>query len=269
MPVTGNNHIARENILSIQADLNGFSFSVHDAAGNCLALQHYDYTINDYNDLDNEIHAIFRRDDRLKQSYRKCSCLFLSEKSTLIPSSLFNPQRLRSYLDFVAPLDELDEIHFRQLCSMPEATAVFAIPSPMAATVSMYQPNTIFHHQCIHIISRLRELQPANGLYLHLSSKLASVALYTGGRIELYNTFGIHAFADAIYYMSCLLQQWQLLPAGTTVYLSGRLQDSDESLLRTYFPSVQKISAASIAKAFGERNGIEYQLLHSINTCES
>ncbi len=233
-----------------------------------MALQHYDYTIGDYNDLDNEVHAIFRRDDRLKQPYRKCACLFLSEKSTLVPSSLFNTQHLRSYLDFVAPLDELDEIHFRQI-NMPEAMAVFAIPSPMAAAVNMYQPNTVFHHQCIPIIHRLRELQPVNGLYLHLSSGLASVALYTGGRMVLYNTFGIHAFADAVYYVSYLLQQWQLLPAGTTIYLSGRLQDSDEILLRTYFPLAQKISASPIAKIFGERNSVEYQLLHSINTCES
>jgi len=259
--------IPTECTLSIQANLNGFSFCVHDPVGNCLALQHYNYTVTDYNDLDDEIHNIFRRDDRLKQPYRKCSCLFLSEKSTLIPAALFDAQQLRTYLDFVAPLDELDEIHFRQI-DMPDAMAVFAIPSPIAAAVNMYQPNTIFYHQCIPLIRLLHGQQPYNSVLLHLSPGLASVVLYAGGRLVLYNTFTVHAFTDALYYVNYVLQQWQLSPVTATIYLSGSLQDDDENLIHNYFPIVNKIHAAEISKVFGEKTGVEYQLLHSVNACE-
>lgn len=267
MPETGNNHIS-QNSLSIQADLNGFSFCVYDYAGNCVSLQHYDYTITDYNDLDDKIHAIFRRDSRLKQPYKKCSCLFLSEKSTLIPGALFNAQHLRTYLDFVAPLDDLDEIHFRQI-NTPNAMAIFAIPSPFAAAVNMYQPNVVFYHQCIPVIQLLQEQQAHNGVLLHLNANLASVALCAGGRMTLYNTFHVQAFTDVLYYVSFLLRQWQLLPQNTNIYLTGCLQDEDESLFRNYFSSVKKMQSSAISHAFGAGAGTKYQLLYSINACES
>ena len=267
MPETGNNLNTRECILSIQADLNGFSFCVFDKTGNCRVLKQYTYATADYNDLDNEIHKLFRQEELLKLTYKKCYCLFISNKSTLIPAQLFDVQHLRTYLDFVSPLDELDEIHFRQL-PVPEAINVFAIPSPIAAIVHAYQPNSLFLHQSIPLIYLLHKMQLQDGVMLHLSSDISSIALYAGGRLALSNTFNVHAFADTLYYLSSILQQWHLSLEKTSIFLSGKLLEEDLMLLKKYYPKVTQLSSKSIALAFGQVAGKDYHLLQQLPVCE-
>jgi len=267
MPETGNNHSARESILSIQADLNGFSFCVFDSRGNCRTLKQHTYTITDYNDLDKEIHKLFRKEELLRLTYKKCYCLFISNKSTLIPAQLFDVQHLRTYLDFVAPLDDLDEIHFRQL-PVPEAINVFALPSPVAAIVHIYQPHTIFLHQSIPLIHLLQEMHLQEGVMLHLSSEISSIALYAEGRLALSNTFKVHTFSDTLYYLTNLLQQWNLSLKDTPVFLSGNLTEADKVLFESYYPKVIQLNSKAIALAFGHAAGKNFHLLQQLSICE-
>ncbi|MDR0296323.1 MAG: DUF3822 family protein [Prevotellaceae bacterium] len=267
MPETGNNHNIRESTLSIQADLNGFSFCVFDKNRNCCVLKQYTYTTADYNDLDNEVHKLFRQEELLRLAYKKCYCLFISNKSTLIPTHLFDVQHLRTYLDFVSPLDELDEIHFRQL-PIPEAINVFAIPSPIAAIVHTYQPNSQFLHQSTPLIHLLHEMQLQDGVMLHLSSNISSVALYVEGRLALSNTFKVYDFADTFYYLSSIFQQWHLSPNNTPIFLSGKLSEAGIMLLEKYYPKVTQLSSKPITLAFGQSAGKDYHLLQQLPVCE-
>ncbi|MCL2097664.1 MAG: DUF3822 family protein [Bacteroidales bacterium] len=267
MPETGSNHSVRDSTLSIQADLNGFSFGIFDSKGSCRVLKQYTYTILDYDDLDQEIHKLFRQEELLRLSYKKCYCLFISNKSTLIPSHLFDVQHLRSYLDFVTPLDDLDEIHFRQL-PVSEAINVFAIPSPIAAIVHTYQPNTLFLHQSIPLIHLLQEKDLQEGLILHLSANISSIALYAEGRLVLSNTFNVHSFTDTLYYLSNLLQQWNLSLKDTPVFLSGNLTDADKMLFESYYPKLIPLSSKAIGLAFGQAAGKKFHLLQQLSICE-
>jgi len=264
---TGNSYNVRESTLSIQADLNGFSFCVFDKNGNCRVFKQYAYTTADYNDLDNEVHKLFRQEELLRLDYKKCYCLFVSNKSTLMPSQFFDVQHLRSYLDFVSPLDELDEIHYRQL-PVSGAINVFAIPSPVAAIVHTYQPNSLFLHQSIPLIRLLQEMQLQEGLILHLSSNISSIALYAEGRLVLSNTFEVQTFADTLYYLSSVLRQWHLSPDSTPIFLSGKLTETDILLLEKYYPKVTQLSSKSIAFAFGQSASKDYHLLQQLPLCE-
>lgn len=267
MPEIGNKRNTGDTTLSIQADLNGFSFCVFDNNEKCLKFKHYAYTTVDYNDLDNEVHNLFRQEELLRLPYKKCYCLFISNKSTLIPAQLFDVQHLRTYLDFVAPLDELDEIHFRQL-PVPEAIDVFAVPSPVAAIVHTYQPNTLFLHQSIPLIRLLQAMQLQNGVVLHLSSDIASIALYAEGRLTLSNTFNVHTSADSLYYLSYVLQQWRLSPDNTPIFLSGKFSETDVKLFDKYYPKVTQLNSKAIAFAFGQAAGKDYHLLQQLPLCE-
>jgi len=267
MPETGNSYNVREATLSIQADLNGFSFCVFDSKGNCRILKQYTYTVTDYNDLDKEIHKLFRQEELLRLSYKKCYCLFVSTKSTLIPAQLFDVQHLRSYLHFVTPLDDLDEIHFRQL-PVSEAINVFALPSPVAAIVHTYQPNTVFLHQSIPLIYLLQEMHLQEGIILHLSSEISTIALYAEGRLALCNTFKIHSFADTLYYLSYIVHQWHLGLKDMPVFLSGNLTEDDKVLFERYYPKVIQLRSKAISLAFGQAAGKNFHLLQQLSVCE-
>jgi hypothetical protein len=253
--------------LSIQTDLNGFCFYISHSNGNCLALKNYTYTAADYNELDHELHDIFEQEPLLKLSYKRCFCLFLSNKSTLIPTTLFAPEHLRTYLEFVVPLDELDEIHYKALPTLG-ATDVFTVPGPLANIVHMYHQQVEFFHQSIPLIRLLQEQQPQHGILLHLNHAQASLAVVSDGRLVLSNTFPIETFTDALYYMAYVSKQWKMDPANTTVYLSDNLHADDMKVLRRYYANIQILFHKGIAEALGRATGVEYQLLPQLCACE-
>ncbi|MDR0737884.1 MAG: DUF3822 family protein [Prevotellaceae bacterium] len=254
--------------LSIQADLNGFYFYISDSiTGKCYAFNKYTYTACDYNALDHEIHNLFQQEPLLTQRYKNCFCLFVSNKSILIPSSLFHPNHLRTYLEFVVPFDELDEIHYKSLPAF-DAVNVFTIPGPLANIIHRHQARAVFFNQHIPLIHLLSKQQPHNAILLHVSHAQASFAVYAEGRFVLSNTFSAETFTDALYYLGYILKQWKLYPENTTVYLSGIVSNDDATLLQRYYPNIQNLYHNEIAGISGRSAGMEFQLLPLLSVCE-
>ncbi|MDR3183942.1 MAG: DUF3822 family protein [Prevotellaceae bacterium] len=253
--------------LSIQADLNGFYFYISDADGRCQALHKYTYTAADYNALDHEMHNLFRQEPMLTQRYKNCFCLFMSNKSILIPTSLFDTGHLRTYMEFVVPFDELDEIHYTPLPAL-DAVNVFTIPGPLANILYQYQSRVVFLNQHAPLIRLLDEQQPVNAILLHLSPTQASFALYAGGRLVLCNAFPIDTFTDALYYSGYILKQWKLNPASSTVYVSGDISSDHTAVLQRYYPCVKTLYHNKVAGLLGHAAGTEFQLLPLLSLCE-
>jgi hypothetical protein len=254
--------------LSIQADLNGFYFYISNPdTGKCYAFDKYTYSAVDYNALDHEIHKLFQQEPLLTRRYKNCFCLFVSNKSILIPSTLFQPEHLRAYLEFVVPFDELDEIHYKPLPAF-DAVSVFTIPGPLANILHSRQTRVAFFNQHIPLIHLLGQQQPHNAILLHLSATQASFAVYAEGRFVLSNTFPIATFTDALYYSGYILKQWKLQPESTTVYVSGAVSKDDTTLLLRYYPNVKNLYHKEISNIAGPDAGMEFQLLPLLSVCE-
>jgi hypothetical protein len=254
--------------LSIQAGLNGFYFYISDpATGTCHALSKCAYTATDYNALDHELHNLFQQEPLLTRRYKNCSCLFMSSKSILIPSSLFHPDHLRTYLEFVAPFDELDEIHYTPLPAF-DAVNVFTIPGPLANLLYQYQTRVVFFNQHVPLIRLLAEQQPSNAILLHLSPAQTSFTVYAGGRFVLCNTFPVDTFTDTLYYSGYILKQWKLQPEHTTVYVSGILSDDNIAVLQRYYHNVKVLCHDKLSCILGHDAGTEFQLLPLLDLCE-
>jgi hypothetical protein len=254
--------------LSIQADLNGFYFYISNpVTGKCYAFNKYTYTASDYNTLDHEIHNLFQEEPLLTQRYKNCFCLFVSNKSILIPASLFHSDHLRTYLEFVVPFDELDEIHHKSLPAF-DAVNVFTIPGPLTNMVHKYQSRAVFFNQHIPLIHLLSKQRPHNAILLHLTHDLASFAVYAEGKFVLSNTFSVKTFTDAFYYLGYILKQWKLQPSTTKVYVSGAIPNDGTALLQHYYPNIQSLYHKEIAGISGRSAGMEFQLLPLLSACE-
>jgi hypothetical protein len=254
--------------LSIQADLNGFYFYISDpATGACHALSKCTYSAHDYNALDHEIHNLFQQETLLTKRYKKCFCLFMSNKSILIPSSLFHPDHLRTYLEFVVPFDELDEIHYTPLPAF-DAVNVFTIPGPLANLLYQYQTRVVFFNQHVPLIRLLADQQPTNAILLHLSPTQTSFAVYVEKRFVLCNAFPVNTFTDTLYYAGYILKQWKLQPEHTTVYVSGVLSGEHTALLQRYYPNVTVLGHNKLDCILGHGTGTEFQLLPLLSLCE-
>jgi len=215
--------------LSIQSDLNGFCFCVLDLDRRqyvALRAQAYHPAVTDYNDLQKALEHMLISEPLLNINFSSVSCMYVSRSATLIPNVLVDKMLLKSFLEFNAPLNELDEVHSCPIQSL-DAEAIFAIPSPLAAKLSGKYKSVKFYHQCVPMLSLLTELskhdEHSGLLAVNINNGFADIALYARGGLKIYNTFELIAPADLVYFMLAVARQHKVNEKKMEVFLSGNI----------------------------------------------
>lgn len=254
--------------LSIQANLNGFSFCVTTSAAKCIALVQYEYSkpVLSYDDLAGELQAIFEKELLLQKTYAATYCMFLTNKSILMPHDLLDREQLRSCLARVVELDELDEIHFRKTV-IPEAVAIFAVPSPLAGVITHYHPDTVFMHQSLPLLSYLSTCVERQRASLYIEGKLATIVLFNNNQLVLSNTFPVESINDALYYLTFAAKEWDIDIAFLSLYFTGAIEEENKEVLKKYFPMVNFVSG-DVSMLVGKMAAVRYQPLLMLHKCE-
>ena len=128
-------NITRSYHLSIQIDLNGFSFCILDSTRNkYVALNHYSLK-KEEEAVPEEIREIFGKDEFLNQEYKSVKIIWQSERSTLVPEPLFNKENLNDYFTFNHPKREGEEEIIYNRIRTVEAYVVFTVPGYLPGLV--------------------------------------------------------------------------------------------------------------------------------------
>ena len=232
--------------LSIQSDLNGFCFCVLDLDRKryvALQAQPFHPPVVDYNDLQKALERTLNSERLLNLNFSSVSCMYTSRSVTLIPNILVDKMLLKSFLEFNAPLNELDEVHS---CPIPSlgAEAVFAIPSPLAAKLSSKYKNVKFYHQCVPMLSLLPEMfkhdEHGELLSVNINNGFADIALYARGGLKIYNTFELQTPADLVYFMLAVARQHKVNEKKMEVLLSGNI-GAYVGEVAAYFPALIQV----------------------------
>jgi hypothetical protein len=251
--------------LSIQIDLNGFSFCIYDLAQNKhVVLRNISYgkNITGYADLSNATANIMANDEFLKRKYSACNCVYISPKNTLIPEKLFSESRLRSYLEFMQPLDELDEIRYDFISTLG-SYCVFTMPSPVIAEVVRHLGAVSFLNQaCKSVHESLTRKE--NNLTVSFHTDFADVTLFYNGRLQFHNTFEISGNKDALYYLSAVIHQFGVAK-DTPVHVSGDMNAGDIAELKHYLPSVKVDNNRRMSLLVGYERSYRYYRLLSLH----
>ncbi|MDR2359295.1 MAG: DUF3822 family protein [Prevotellaceae bacterium] len=255
--------------LSGQVDAEGFAFAVTDGVGAVKVLKRlaYQHAILSYDDEAKELAAFFEQEPLLRQTYKSGTWAFFSNKATLIPAAFADTAQLRTCLAYAAPLDELDEIHYRALPDL-QAMLVFAVPSPQANIILKYQPGTRFLHPHAQLLSQFNALDGHDRLVLHLAPSLANVELYCDDALLLSNTYPFTAFTDVVYYLAFILQQYKLRTHNVTLYYMGAVKEEQQNLLHRYFRNVKSVYTAAAGLQVGEEAAVAYHSLLTLPQCE-
>ncbi|MDR2801817.1 MAG: DUF3822 family protein [Prevotellaceae bacterium] len=255
--------------LSGQVDAEGFAFAVTDAAGGVKALKRlaYPHAALSYDDEAKELATLFEQESLLHHTYKSGTWMFFSNKATLIPAAFADIAQLRKCLAYAAPLDELDEIHYRMLPDL-QAMLVFAVPSPQANIILKYQPGTRFVHSHVQLLSQFHALEGGDRLVLHLAPSIADVELYRDNALLLSNTYPFTAFTDVVYYLAFILQQYRLRTHSVTLYCMGAIQEEQHNLLHRYFRNVKNVYAPAAGLQVGEEAATTYHSLLTLPQCE-
>ena len=232
--------------ISIQAGLNGYSFSVFDPLNNkYILLKHFAFkpTLTDAK-LEEKITEINGNDEFLTREYRSALFSYQSPRYTLIPAPLFNKDNLKTYFEFNHFLDESDEIHYNGLKNI-DAYNLFVIPEPLSVALQKAFSGVRFFSQATPLVEhglvfyggkRTRKVVMTN-IYGHNTD----VVVVEGDHLLLCNTFPWKNEQDLVWFIMYVYEQLKLSGSEIPLVISGELRKTSPvfDMLRSYIRNIR------------------------------
>ena len=231
--------------ISIQADLDGFSFCILDVENHkYLGLRHIQRKQERTgSNITEQISTFIRNDELLNQNYKSAGFLYSSSKSTLVPYPLFSKDNLKSYFSFNHSLNPDDIILYNKLKNT-DAYNIFTIPEELLSVISESFPNIRFYHQATpfieSILSRSIFSGKENKAFVNVKKNSFEIAVIQSNNLELYNSFFYKNDRDFIFFIMYIYDKLKLSPEQTPITLSGNIDTRSDlyQILKKFIKSV-------------------------------
>ena len=215
--------------LSIQLSLDGFSFCIYDKQRNKLTgLQTFAFedVAND-RALNLLLTELLPTIAHLQADYDKIRIVVENTKSTLLPSVLFDLQHLHKYLQFNHRISTTELVLYDRM-PMLDAVNVWAFSETIYHNLLQFFPaGTIQHHATTLIESLLlqyknRSTEPL--VFVNVRAGYFDVVVLSNNNLLLYNAFHFVTNEDLAYYLLFVLEQLGINPEVAEVVLYGDIK---------------------------------------------
>ncbi|MEA3316725.1 MAG: DUF3822 family protein [Bacteroidota bacterium] len=227
--------LTQSYILSIQVSLNGFSFCILDKVRKkYIVLKHIniDHNLHQEDFLDTLEDIIENNELLNNNNFLSSKLIFVNNKSSIIPTSLFNKNDLIKYIKLNHHINELDEIHYQKL-SYINAYSVFTIPNLVANIFAKKFKNIKFYNQNIPFINfaMLKHHNDNAKVSVNFNNDNIDIAVIKNGELLLSNNFKLKNISDATFYIMYVFKQLELNPEKNHLFLSGLIDKTSAYFL--------------------------------------
>lgn len=160
-------------------------------------------------DLYLNIEEILYKEELLKLIYGKRYLIYSNIKSTLVPSSYFSENEIKTYFQFVHNLSEYDELNYTYLSSI-KAYNIFSINSELVQILNKKQKSVIFHSNHVTIETLMRVINENNCIYVYFNNDLLEIAIKENNELRYFNQFLIETEDDFLYYINLIYDQLKI-----------------------------------------------------------
>ena len=213
--------------LSIQAGPDGFSFVILDPAiYKYLAIKHFSYSQEvpeeKYPGL---LEKIFRDDEFLSKEYQSIFCMWQNQRTTLLPSPLFEKEKLKQYFEFNHVLHDLEELHANHLKSL-DAYLIFPVHHEIANVFVRQFPMLKLFNQATPFIEYAMTCQESetDSAHVNIHKDFFDIIIIRNRSLILHNTFKFRNERDLIYFTMNVYDKLHLNPDSCPVHLSGMIE---------------------------------------------
>lgn len=198
--------------LSIQAGLNGFSFLIKASSSEkYLVFKQYNFKNTLLVDeLIRKVEALVSKESFFSTSYSSAKLFFISQKATLVPEAFFSPEYLKKYFEFSHSMDELDELHYTYIESL-KAYSVFSIPNYLTGIFYTLLPQIKFEHQGTTLIKYgLNSANKGQSAILGINKTFFDIEIFENKELVLSNSFQYTNAMDFIYFVMYACKQLKI-----------------------------------------------------------
>ncbi|QOD61794.1 DUF3822 family protein [Polaribacter haliotis] len=228
----------KDNKLSIQFNLDGFSFSIQDSISK-KDIYFCAYTFKETQatpeNLLLKIDDIFKNDTHLQQDFSTVIVIHQNNLSALVPNQYFNEDKLSSYLNFNIKTLSTDFITFDEISSIDAKNVYVPYVNINNYLFNNFGEFDYKHHSSVLIDKLiLRNKNESKTMYVNVSKTTFDIVVLENKKLVLYNSFAYTSKEDFLYYILFVAEQLQLDTNEFPLYLMGDIIFNSELYKITY-----------------------------------
>lgn len=217
-----------EYILSIQVNLDGFSFSVTHPEGNqMLAFKHTPLKISSESILSRHFDAWARSEALLQKHFRKTRLIVFSPRFSFIPEIFYRKEMKEAIPQYLFGREEELEIA-ENFVEKLKARLIFALPTGLNETAQKFFEGCEIVHPLKLILNNLPETEKNYSLSLLFDAQNFYAVLSGQNKVLLANTFHKSHVSDVVYFALNSLKQFKITPYNTELFLSGSTAGTEQ-----------------------------------------
>jgi hypothetical protein len=243
-----------QNKLLLQLSSISLTFTIFNQELNkFLSIESIDFSeIKRINEIAVRLNDYFNNHDRLKQSYRSVKIFFETNKSTIIPTPLFDPEEKVDFSKFNFLIEDQETLLFDKLNNL-DAYLLYTFPNPLIKVVENCFPG---HQHYSHsgaltesLIILNKNQNNRKTFHVNVRESNLDIHILDGHQLLYFNTFHYTSKEDFIYFIIFVLEQLQLNPEEVELILSGKI-DRNSALFETLYKFVRNVSFQSKIEKF-------------------
>ena len=227
-----------ENKLSIQFNLDGFSFSIYNIISKKeVYFREYEFENSQVTpeNLLLKIKDIFNTDTQLQNDFSSVIVIHQNNLSVLVPSRYFNKKELASYLNFNIKKLTIDYIAFDSLEVLESKNIYIPYVNINNYLFQNFGEFEYKHHSTVLIEKLLNSTNnKEKTMFVNVSKTSLDIVVIENNQLILFNTFSYDTKEDFIYYILFVAEQLNLNVNEFSLHFTGKVNLEDAIYKITY-----------------------------------
>ncbi|WP_243765968.1 DUF3822 family protein [Polaribacter cellanae] len=215
----------KDKNLSIQFNLDGFSFSIQDTLSKkdmYFSAYTFPETQATPENLLLKIKDIFKNDTHLQQDFSNVAVIHQNNLSTLVPNEYFNEDKLSSYLNLNIKTLATDFITFDEINTIDTKNVYIPYVNINNYLFNNFGEFNYKHHSSVLIDKLIQQNKSdTKTMYVHVSKTTFDIVVLENKKLLLYNSFTYTSNEDFLYYILFVAEQLKLDTNEFPLYLLG------------------------------------------------
>ncbi|WP_439127448.1 DUF3822 family protein [Polaribacter sp.] len=216
---------SKENKLSIQFNLDGFSFCIHNPNTNeDVYFSEYSFveTLKTPEELLEKIKGIFKEDTILQKDFNEVQVIHQNNLNTLVPSSFFNENHLKTYLSTNIKTLATDFITFDEIKTLSTHNVYIPYVNINNYFFQHFGEFEYKHHTTAFIEKIIKlNIAKEQTMFVNVSKNSLDILVIENNKILLANSFSYNSKEDFIYYILFVAEQLNLNTNMFSLYFTG------------------------------------------------
>lgn len=227
-----------ENKLSIQFNLDGFSFSIYNIISKKeVYFREYEFENSQVTpeNLLLKIKDIFNTDTQLQNDFSSVIVIHQNNLSVLVPNRYFNKKELASYLNFNIKKLTIDYIAFDSLEVLESKNIYIPYVNINNYLFQNFGEFEYKHHSTVLIEKLLNSTNnKEQTMFVNVSKTSLDIVVIENNQLILFNTFSYDTKEDFIYYILFVAEQLNLNVNKFSLHFTGKVNLEDAIYKITY-----------------------------------